>query len=62
MDKAKAQAITLGYQEITVCTYPKTFLKMYRILSQNGWKEVAWPKKDEKVLMKYSLGSSLGNE
>jgi GNAT superfamily N-acetyltransferase len=51
-DKVKAHARELGYPEITVCTYPNRFTKMYRILSQNGWQEVCWPEKDVKVLMK----------
>jgi GNAT superfamily N-acetyltransferase len=54
-NKVKAHAMNLGYQEITVCTYPEVFPKMYRILRQHGWKEVAWPKKDVKVLMRYTL-------
>ena len=52
MDKVKAHAQNLGYPEITVCTYPNRFTKMYRILNQHEWEEVCWLEKDVKVLMK----------
>ena len=45
----------LGYKEVTVCTYPQRFTKMYRILCHHGWREVCWLKEDEKVLMKLAL-------
>lgn len=54
-EKAKAHARSLGYSEITVCTFPKRFTKMYRILNQNGWEEVCWLQKDVKVLMKLQI-------
>lgn len=54
-EKVKQHAKLLGYREMTVCTYPSRFDKMYRILSKNGWIVVAWPEKDEKVLMKLTL-------
>lgn len=55
MERAKAHARELGFGELTVCTYPQRFTKMYRILNQHGWREVCWPKKDVKVLMKLQL-------
>ena len=60
LEKVKAYAIERGQQEITVCTYPATFCKMYRILSQNGWEEVGWPKED-KILMQLKLDQADGN-
>jgi GNAT superfamily N-acetyltransferase len=55
MEKTKAHATGLGYAEITVCTYPQRFTKMYRILCQNGWQKVCWLQEGEKVLMKLPL-------
>ena len=54
-EKVKEHATNCGYREITVCTFPNRFDTMYRILGKNGWKEVAWPVKGEKVLMKLTL-------
>ena len=55
MEKVKEHARSHGYPEMTVCTFPGRFEKMYRILGSNGWEEVAWPMKDEKVLMKLTV-------
>jgi len=55
MDKVKVHARNLGFQEITVCTYPNRFAKMYRILNENGWQEVCWLQEDVKVLMKFRV-------
>ncbi len=54
MDKFKAYAKGLGYREITVITYPEEYTKMYRILSQHGWEEVARPKPVQ-VLLKLTI-------
>ncbi len=52
----KEHARRCGYGELTVCTYPGRFEKMYRILRANDWQEVSWPRENEKVLMKTSVG------
>ena len=54
-EKTMEHARRCGYDDMTVCTYPERFPKMFRILGQNGWQVVAWPVKDEKVLMKLTL-------
>lgn len=40
MDRIKRHARNCGHSEMTVCTYPKRFVKMYRILREHGWEEV----------------------
>lgn len=55
MRQLREHAQHCGYSEMTVCTYPKRFGKMYRILKKHGWEEVAWLIEGEKILMKISL-------
>jgi GNAT superfamily N-acetyltransferase len=38
-------------QELSVCTYPGKFGKMFAILQKTGWKVWAWMEGGEKVLM-----------
>ena len=54
-EQLKEHARVYRYGEMTVCTYPNRFTEMYRILGKNDWKEVAWPLKGEKVLMKLAV-------
>lgn len=46
---------SLAATEMTVCTYPRRFTQMYRILSQHGWEEVAWREEGVKVLMRLNI-------
>ncbi len=55
LDRVKQLAARCGYREITVCTFPGRFQKMYRMLSSNGWKVVGWPVQNEKILMKLTV-------
>jgi GNAT superfamily N-acetyltransferase len=38
-------------QELSVCTYPGKFAKMFAILQKTGWKVWAWMEGGEEVLM-----------
>lgn len=55
MDRAVEHASSHGHKEMTVCTYPARFEKMYRILQQTGWQEVARREGGQKVLMKLAI-------
>lgn len=44
-----------GVHELSVCTYPGKFGKMFTILQKTGWKVRAWLEDGEKVLMRKSL-------
>lgn len=59
MDRMKQHARNCGYSELTICTRPKQFQKMYRILGEHGWQEVAWRLMEDgelqQVLMKLSI-------
>lgn len=59
MDHMKQHARSCGYQELTICTRPEQFDKMYRILRENEWEEVAWRQKEngdwKQVLMKMPI-------
>ena len=58
LNRMKQHARSCGYRELTVCTRPENFGKMYRLLSENGWEEVAWREKEsggKQVLMKIAI-------
>lgn len=55
MEGALDHARRSGGKEVTVCTFPARFKKMYRILNEHGWELVAWPMEGVKVLMKMTL-------
>lgn len=55
MQRAIEHVRELKEKEMTVCTYPARFKKMYRILQQTGWKEVARRENGDKVLMKLDI-------
>ena len=59
MDRMKQHARDCGYSELTICTRPKQFDKMYRILCEHGWQEVAWRLMEDgelqQVLMKMRI-------
>ncbi|KAF7186339.1 hypothetical protein HII31_12414 [Pseudocercospora fuligena] len=55
MQRAVKHVRELEEKEMTVCTYPARFKKMYRILQQTGWKEVAWRENGDQVLMKLDI-------
>lgn len=59
MDRVKEHARRSGYQELTICTRPRKFPHMYRILGKNGWEEVAWRNDGDQagaqVLMKLAI-------
>ena len=55
MQQATQHARNAGAQSMTVCTYPKRFERMYAVLQQHGWQEMARRENGEKVLMKLDL-------
>ena len=59
LERMKEHAGSCGYQQMTICTRPKQFHKMYRILGENGWQEVAWRQMEDgewqQVLMKLPI-------
>ncbi|PPJ53599.1 hypothetical protein CBER1_00443 [Cercospora berteroae] len=55
MQQATQLAQSTDAQSITVCTYPKRFERMYAVLQQHGWQEMARRENGEKVLMKLDL-------
>ena len=55
LDEVKQYARSTGYSEISICTFPSRFEKMYPILCSNGWELVTWLNDGEKVLMKLKI-------
>ncbi|EME87301.1 uncharacterized protein MYCFIDRAFT_209470 [Pseudocercospora fijiensis CIRAD86] len=45
----------LGEREVTVCTYPERFGRMYGVLKKMGWEAVAWREEGKKVLMRVGV-------
>ncbi|KAM3418404.1 hypothetical protein BST61_g4397 [Cercospora zeina] len=55
MQHAIQRAREAEAQALTICTYPKWFARMYAVLQQEGWQEMARRENGEKVLMKLDL-------
>lgn len=59
MDQIKQHARGCGYREMTICTRPRQFHKMYRILGKHGWEEVTWRKEEDGVLQQVLMKMSI---